>query len=137
MIPGSILDFALKHWKALLAALVAAALLIALLVTRSTLAETKALYEAEIAAHATEKANHAVTRASVVTLRTALDAKNAESEARAKAFEDAKRQAAADVAAADAKWRSTADQVAKLKAIAARPGNCPVPKDLMEGLNGL
>ncbi|AHE55993.1 hypothetical protein [Sphingomonas sanxanigenens] len=143
MIPGTILagagSFAMRHWKAFAAGAVVLALVGALWLARRDAAawEEKAGKRQEELAG--ERAAHAVTLASVHTLQISIERQNADAKARAAALEQAKAQAAADVAAADERWQSTADQVERLKALArqpARPG-CEASKALLKELEGL
>lgn len=87
-----------------------------------------------------EKASHAVTLQSVADLSNALAAKNAESEARAKAFDASKVADAKAVAAADARYRSTQARVDALTRMARDlPADhaCRVPAALLANLEGL
>lgn len=86
-----------------------------------------------------EQLAHAVTRQSVQTLEAALADKNAESLARAKAFEDAKRKGEADLAALNARYAAGESRRSSLEAILRNPPSavCRVPDGLLDGLGGL
>ncbi|UIJ43739.1 hypothetical protein LZK98_11620 [Sphingomonas cannabina] len=92
---------------------------------------------AELAA---EQARHAVTRQSVETLTAALDVKNRESEARAKAYEESKAANAKAIAELDQRYKATASRVEALRAMAKQfPANpaCRAPAALLAQLEGL
>lgn len=142
MIPPTFIPALLKgaaaNWKLILGGLAIAGLAVMLLFAKADARHWRKLADQRQELLATERANHAVTRASVETLKASIAAQNADIEARARALDDAKRKAAADIAAADTRWKATEGQVSRLKAIAARPAaGCPVPKDLAEALKGL
>lgn len=128
----------LANWKLVLGGLAIAALAVMLLLAKADARHWHKLADQRQELLATERANHAVTRASVDRLMKAVESQNADIAARSRALDDAKRQAAADIAAADTRWKATEGQVSRLKAIAARPASgCAVPRDLAEALKGL
>lgn len=150
MIPGAIiatatgdastaLRFVGRNWKAIAAGTIVLGLALALWLARRDAAGWEKKADERQAELAGERAAHAVTRASVDRLETVVAQKNAESRARAVALEQAKVQAAADIAAADERWRATSDQVERLRMLAKEKGKpgCEVPKRLAAELENL
>lgn len=132
------LVWAKDHWRLILTLAVVAALSIALAGAKMDARHWRKQADANAVALALEGTRHKITRASVNTLQAALAAKNTESLQRAAVFEQVKAQAVADVAAADQRWRATANQVERLRAIAAGPSSgCAVPVELVNALEGL
>jgi hypothetical protein len=87
-----------------------------------------------------EHANHEITLRSLDHVMALLAAKNAESDARAKAYADAKAADARTVAEMDRRYRGTAGRVASLEAIARVPGGsvqCKAPRAVTDALEGL
>jgi prefoldin subunit 5 len=85
-----------------------------------------------------EIAAHKVTLESVATLRDALDAKNAESLARAAALEKARQEAAQAQADAERRFRSTQSRIDALRAaVGQNSGDCDVPEEVTDALAGL
>ncbi|SNT19208.1 hypothetical protein [Sphingopyxis indica] len=85
-----------------------------------------------------EIAAHAETLKSVKTLSDALEQKNAESMARAKALEDARSEAAQAQAAADRRYRSTQARIDVLRAaVGQNEGVCDTPGEVTDALSGL
>jgi hypothetical protein len=76
---------------------------------------------------------------SIGTLETALAGKNTESDARAKAFEQAKLDSASQVAALNARWAAGESARGRLQAILRNPpsAQCKVPSEVLSGLEGL
>ncbi len=73
----------------------------------------------------------------IATVRGALDAKNAESIARAKAYEESKVEAAREVAAADDRWqRSEIARTALARAVGRKTG-CSVAQDIIDAMEAL
>ena len=135
---GAAFDVLKGNWKLVLTVGVVAALGIALMLTRGTLASRTHERDAARASLAVERANHAVTRQSVNTLQSALAMKNRESEERAKAFEAARARDAKDVAAADARYLAAEGRRKALEAFARDSGKaCPVPDGLLSAIEGL
>lgn len=132
----SALLFITLYWREL--GLAALALIIgALVLLDAHHAAQRDKARAELAA---EQARHAVTRQSVETLTVALDAKNRESEARAKAYEESKAANAKAIAELDQRYRATASRVEALRAMAKDfPANpaCRAPAALLAQLEGL
>jgi len=88
----------------------------------------------------TEIAKNAVNLESITRLSDALDAKNAESEARAKAYADVKASDAATIADLDKRQKADASRLETLKRLARDlPDNpaCRVPAALAANLEGL
>lgn len=132
------LAIARANWKPFVAGAVLISLVVALLLARSSAAHWQTVADQRAYALTEEQIAHDVTRGSVETLKRSIARQNEDVAARAAALDLAKAQAAGDVAAADARWKATADQVATLKAIAVRPAsNCPAPADLIKALEGL
>lgn len=87
-----------------------------------------------------EIAKNAVNLASINTLQTALAEKNAESEARAKAYADVKASDAATIADLDKRQKADASRLETLQRLARDlPDNpqCRVPAALAANLDGL
>jgi chromosome segregation ATPase len=85
-----------------------------------------------------EVAAHKVTLESVATLRDALDAKNAESLARAAALETARQESAQAQADADRRFRSTQSRIDALRAAVGQNGDdCSIPEEVTDALAGL
>lgn len=85
-----------------------------------------------------EAAAHAETLRSVKKLRHALDAKNAESLARAAALEKARQEAAQAQADAERRFRSTQSRIDALRAaVGQNSGDCDVPEEVTDALAGL
>jgi hypothetical protein len=90
------------------------------------------------AATAREIASHRVTLESVKTLRDALDQKNAESLARAKALKDARSEAAQAQADAERRYAITKARIDALRAAVGQNGDdCSVPGEVTDALAGL
>lgn len=86
-----------------------------------------------------EIAAHAETLKSVKTLSDALDQKNAESMARAKALENARAEAAQAQKDADRRYRSTQTKIDALRAAVGKnkEEGCATPDDVASALAGL
>lgn len=85
-----------------------------------------------------EVAAHKVTLESVKTLRDALDQKNAESLARAKALQDARSEAAQAQADAERRYATTKARIDALRAAVGQNGDdCSVPGEVSDALAGL
>lgn len=128
-----------RHWKAVAAGTILLGLAVALLSTRATLTGARRDLAAARTALADERAAHGVTRAGVDSLQSAIARQNAAITERSAALERARAQAIVDGAAADARWRGTADQVARLRALATGPAGpgCAAPEALLDALEGL
>ncbi len=139
MIPGTVIAWLLRNWKLAAGGAVLLVLVVALMLTRSTLSSAKRDLAIARQALANEQAAHGITKASVARLQNAVDQQNAIVLERARALEAAKAQAAKDVAAAEARWQDTADQVERLKALSRQPGKagCEASKALLKELEGL
>lgn len=111
----------------------------ALFITRATLDGAKRDLAKTTAAYQLEIAKHAVTRQSVATLEGVLEQKNAESLARAKAFDDARAKAEADLAALNGRYLAGETRRKALEGLAAKDSGarCPVPGGLLSGLEDL
>ena len=118
---------------------VMAGLVVALLLTRATLADVKDERDAANQALGSERTRHAVTRQSVTALEGTIATLNEEARRRAAEFEAAKAAAAKEVAAADARYAATEARRAYLADLAARKPDkaCPVPPGLLDALEGL
>jgi hypothetical protein len=92
---------------------------------------------------AAERKSHGVTLASVVTLKRELEAKNAESLARAAAFEASKAADAKAIAEMDRRQAASDTRIASLRAIAeaagkvGADGRCRVPAAIANALEGI
>lgn len=133
----NILSLAWRHWR-----LIAEAVGLAVLGVMLWLANGRADRETRRAdkmtmAYQTEVAKHAVSLASIASLTDVIRAKNAESDARAKALADSRAADVRDVAAADARQRADGARREALGAIARQGGGCPAPAALIKGLDGL
>lgn len=119
---------------------VTVALGVLLLISRHDAAHFKKLYEAQTQATASANAKLAISNASIDSLTAALNAKNAESEARAKLYADAKAQDAATLAEMDRRQKADASRLETLQRLARDlPENpaCRVPAALSAQLEGL
>lgn len=119
---------------------VVAVLGIMLLIAKGDARHFQKLYETQAQLTASANAKLSISNASIDTLTGALDAKNAESEARAKAYTDAQAANAATIADLDKRYASTKASRDALQAIAkvatANP-SCKVPMALSGALEGL
>jgi len=80
----------------------------------------------------------AQSTANVATLKKAIDTQNADSLARAAAFNAAQAQDAKDVAAANARWESSEKSRAKLADLAAHGmSGCKASAELLNAIGGL
>lgn len=116
------------------------ALGVMLLIARGDAAHFKKLYETQAQLTAQANTKLAVSNASIGTLQSALDAKNAESDARAKAFADAKVADAADRAALAKQYASSQaarDALSAMAKVAGANPQCKVPVALSGSLEGL
>lgn len=115
-------------------------LLVLLLVADGRVSRWQKLDAAHVAQRDAEIAKNAVNLKSIADLTAALKAKNAESDARAKALADVKAQDARDVAEADKRYADTAGRIKALEAIARGSGGkdaCKVPGAVSGALEGL
>ena len=140
MIDADALALILKHWRAILSGVLAASLLTWALVERSSARHWQKV--AQVNADAASLANQklAVSNASINTLQTALADKNAESEARAKAYADSKAKDTATIAEQDRRFKTTQQAIDALKAVAGVPdktGACKVPSAVAAALEDL
>lgn len=135
----ALLPFALKNWKLLLGGFVVAGLSLMLVLAKADARHWKGEAGRFETSFNLEVAKHAVTRQSVATLEAALKAKNAESVARADAFEKAKAKSAADLAALDARYAAEKGRRSRLEALLSNPASeaCRAPAALTEALEGL
>lgn len=130
----------LANWKLLLGGLVAGFLGITLMITQHKLHNRTNERDKAIAAYQLEVAKNAVQRASITEMQHNLDAKNAESDARAKAFADARAADQKDIARLDALNRANAPRIAALQSIVGSAGHdpaCKAPAVLLSSLEGL
>jgi hypothetical protein len=115
-------------------------LTVALLIANGNTRHWQKLDTLHSAQRDTEIAKNAVNLESITRLSDALDAKNAESEARAKAYADVKASDAATIADLDKRYAATKASRDALQAIAkvatANP-SCRVPSALSGALEGL
>jgi hypothetical protein len=140
MIAADALALVLKHWKAITGGLIVAALLSYALIQRHNAHswQEKAATAQAQAQMANDKL--AVSNASIASLMGQLDVKNAETEARAKAYEAAKAQDAATIAALDKQYSATKTRKDALEAYAktaAANPTCRVPPALVKLTEGL
>ena len=130
----------LRHLPAVIGGVVALGLVMALLATRHTLAKRTDALHTEQAAVANEQAKNAITTASLNQALATIDAKNAETDARAKAYADSKATDAAQIAKLDAAQKADRSRIETLRALARDlPANpaCRVPAALTANLEGL
>lgn len=117
-----------------------AALTIAFLFARSDARHWHNLSDQYQAAEKLANDKLAISNASIDTLTAALNDKNAESEARAKAYADSKAEDAATLAEMEARRKQDASRIATLQGLAKdlpdNP-NCKAPAALLENLKGL
>lgn len=108
---------------------VSAALLIAALLMAWHISNLNGDVEDARNALATEHANHAVTRASVATCERAIEDQNADIIARAKTYDDLKRQSVDERKKADSAYRSTQSRIDGLlsKVGTLNNGKCETP----------
>jgi hypothetical protein len=80
-----------------------------------------------------EQEAHKVSLASIATLRSALDAKNAETELRAKAYQGARQTGAADARRNAEAYRPTARRIDAVRGAMGQNGDkCETPVDVRE-----
>lgn len=86
-----------------------------------------------------EQSAHDVTRASVATLKDAIEGMNAEADKRAAEFAESKRQVEREAAQLRSRARSSDAQIARLREMANRPATqgCEAPADLLRELENL
>jgi hypothetical protein len=116
------------------------ALGIATLIASHDASHFKKLYEQQVGLTASANAKLSISNASIATLQAALDSKNAESEARAKAYADSKAADAKTIADMDARQKADASRLDTLKRLAVSlPTNpaCKAPAALLANLEGL
>ena len=130
---------ALRNWKLIVGGLGLFALGLLLMLAKADARHWRKMHDGVLASYQLEQAKHAITRQSVATLETALKAKNAESIARAEAFERAKAEAARDVASLNARWAAGEGARARLEAFVRNPPSaaCRAPAGLISALEGL
>lgn len=90
--------------------------------------------------NAQTEAKLAISNASIADLQSAIDAKNAESDARAAAFEKSRLLALQDAQRLETQAKASRSQIGQLKALAAstrQSKDCTVPKELSDALTGL
>lgn len=133
--PIAALAFLKSNWRSLLLAGMVCALGIMWLLYGAE-KQRSAKWEARAAA---EIAAHDVTRSSLAGARSHIDDNNRRIAEANQRLEDARRNAAANEARANARWRSTAETIAELEA-AARDGSgapCEVSPGALRALEGL
>ncbi len=130
------LAFALRHWKIILAGLGVAILTGSLIAEKLYSARLETKVERLTGQLASERAAHDATLASVAVLTTALEKKNAESQARADAFAKARAEAAQRVQKAERDYAVTQRRIDALRAaVGKNDGNqCAVPKEVLDAL---
>jgi hypothetical protein len=137
---GGPVALALKHWKLIVGVVGLLGVLIYIVVLRGEVRHWQKQDALHVSQRDVEIQKNGINLASIDTLSKALAAKNAESEARAKAYADAKAADARTVADLDRRYSSTAARVAALQAIARVPGGneaCRVPTAVAGALEGL
>lgn len=115
-------------------------LAVALFVTRGTLEKRTAERDAAFAQVQTEQAKHAVTRQSLDSCTTEIGRRNAEADARAKAYADAKAKDAQTIAKLNEMAKDSAKRIAVLEGIrqhAEATGACAVAAGILEQAKGL
>lgn len=116
---------------------------ITIYIMSNTISARTAERDAARESYKAEVKSHGVTLVSLSTVRKALDAKNAESQARAAAFEASKAADAKIIAEMDRHQAASDTRIAALRAIAeaagrvAPDGRCTVPAALIGALDGL
>lgn len=133
-------SFARRHWKLIAGGLVVASLLIYAGITTLDARHWQKQDELHVAQRDTEIAKNAINLVSIGTLQGIIAEKNKESDARAKAFQDAKAADARSIADLDHRYASTAARVAALTAISrvgGGEGPCKVPPAVATALEGL
>lgn len=134
------LAFFLLHWKAILTGGFMIALGVALAIERGEAVHYHKIADQNAATAVLANSKLAISNASIATLNDALDAANAQSDARAKAYADSKATDAATITALDKQYASTKSARDALMAIAAVPGGngaCRIPSALSAALEGL
>jgi hypothetical protein len=129
-----------KFWPYIAGGLAMLGLLIALAVTRHTLASRTEQLKVSRQQTANEIAKEQIDLASIAEMRRNLDAKNAESDARAKALADSKATDAQNVAAADARQKADRSRIQTLQALAKDlpiDPHCRAPAAVVTNLEGL
>lgn len=113
---------------------------VALFITRHTLASVKSDRDVFHAQRDAEIAKNTVNLSSIAKLGEMIAAKNAESDARAKAFQDAKAADARTIADLDRRYAATGAAKARLETIARLPGSnpaCRAPRAVTDSLEGV
>lgn len=130
--------FVARYWKEIIGGAVIAALLVALIATRSTLSErTDALTKANQAIGA-ERASHGVTKASLETCLVTNQQMSDASDARAAEYAKAKAGAAQTEREMDRKQAADAGRGQYLSGVASGAGNgCAAPEAVLDKLKGL
>lgn len=129
-----------KNWKLVAGGVALATLAIMLVFAKADARHWRKAYDSDHAALTLEVSKNKINLASIDTLTKALADKNAESLARAKAYDDAKASDARTIAAMDKKYASTKAARDALLAISKVPGGndaCKVPPALSGALEGL
>lgn len=140
MIWEEIGSLAWRHWKLIAGGVGALVLITLLLIARGDASHFKKLYEQQVELTASANSKLAVSNASINTLTTALNDKNAESLKRAADYDAVKTQGAAIVAEMDKRAKADASRLETLKRLARDlPNNpaCRVPAALAANLEGL
>lgn len=134
------LAFFLLHWKAILTGGFLIALGVALAIERGEVVHYHKLADQNAATAVSANSKLAISNASIQTLNDALDAANAQSDARAKAYADSKAEDQSTIATLDKQYAGTDAQRRALEAIAKVPGGdvaCKAPDALVLNLEGL
>jgi hypothetical protein len=135
-----LLSFIWRHWKLFVGGAVVAVFAVLLLIAKGDARHFKKLYEQQVELTASAESKLAVSNASINTLTTALNDKNAESEARARAYSDTKAADAQTIATMDARAKADASRLDTLRRLSRDlPDNpvCRVPAALAANLEGL
>jgi hypothetical protein len=135
-----LLSFIWRHWKLFAGGAVAVVLVIMLMIAKGDARHWQKLDALHVAQRDAEIAKNAVNLESITRLTDALDAKNAESEARARAYSDTKAADAQTIADLDKRYASTRasrDALQAIAKVAAANPSCPVPMALSGALEGL
>lgn len=135
-----ILSFIWRHWKLFAGGAVALVLVVMLMIAKADARHWQKLDTLHSAQRDAEIAKNAVNLESITRLTDALDDKNAESEARARAYSDTRAADAQTIADLDKRYASTRasrDALQAIAKVAAANPSCKVPMALGGALEGL
>jgi hypothetical protein len=136
----TVIAFIAKHWRALILGVGVASLALVAILARADARQCHKRDAQHVAERDVEIAKNAVNLASIADLEAALKAKEADSAARADAFNGSKVQNAASVATADARRAADNSRVDTLRTMATTlptSPDCTAPSALLNNLKGL